>query len=106
MMSKTLEVDGLKEFERALEAAPEIAWPVMTAAMGNALALLHDAVATYPPSTEANSPERTTLKTKRPMGFYERGRGWWYPVMRKKKKRCRKNWAKHAVRSRPRGAPA
>jgi hypothetical protein len=83
MMSKTLEVDGLKEFERALEAAPEIAWSVMTAAMGNVLALLHDAVATYPPSTEANQPGRFSLKTQRPMGYYERGRGWWYPVMRK-----------------------
>jgi hypothetical protein len=56
----------------------------MTAAMEQAVALLHDAVATYPPSTEANQPGRFSLKTKRPMGYYERGRGWWYPVQRDK----------------------
>lgn len=40
-------------------------------------------VAQYPPATEANQPGRFSLVTHRPMGYYERGRGWWYPVMSK-----------------------
>lgn len=82
-MAKTLKIDGLKEFEQALQAALEIAWPIIKRAMVESLALLHDAIATYPPSTEANQPGRFSLKTQRPMGYYERGRGWWYPIMRK-----------------------
>ncbi len=35
----------------------------------------------YPPETEANAPGRFNPDTHKPMGFYERGRGWWYPVM-------------------------
>lgn len=38
---------------------------------------------TYPPTTEANQPGRYSLRTHRPMGFYERGRGWWYPIMQR-----------------------
>lgn len=34
----------------------------------------------YPPATEANRPGRVNSKGK-PLGYYERGRGWWYPVM-------------------------
>ena len=36
----------------------------------------------YPKETEANAPGRYSVRTHRPMGFYERGRGWWYPIMR------------------------
>lgn len=45
--------------------------------------MLHDRLAEYPPATEANQPGRYSLRTRRPMGYYERGRGYWYPVMRK-----------------------
>jgi len=34
----------------------------------------------YPSETEANAPGRFSLRDHRPMGFYERGRGWWYPI--------------------------
>lgn len=30
-----------------------------------------------------SGPGRFSLTTGRPMGYYERGRGWWYPLMRK-----------------------
>ena len=35
--------------------------------------------ASYPPADEANAPGRVD-KDGEPMGYYERGRGWWYPV--------------------------
>lgn len=42
-------------------------------------------VAVYPPSTESNRPGRWTHPSEgegqpQPMGYYERNRGWWYPV--------------------------
>jgi hypothetical protein len=37
--------------------------------------------ASYPPATEANRPGRVD-QDGNPMGYYERGRGWWYPVKR------------------------
>ena len=80
-MTKTLEIKGLAELQRAVADAPEIALPIMTAAMEQAVALLHDAVATYPPATEANRPGR--FRNGRPVGYYERGRGWWMPITNK-----------------------
>jgi hypothetical protein len=43
-------------------------------------------VSVYPPATESNRPGRWTHPSEgegqpRPMGYYERNRGWWYPVM-------------------------
>lgn len=35
----------------------------------------------YPPATEANQPGRIDADGE-PMGYYERNRGWWYPVKR------------------------
>lgn len=37
-------------------------------------------ISAYPPTTEANEPGRVSVQTHKPMGYYERGRGWWYPV--------------------------
>lgn len=37
----------------------------------------------YPPASEANAPGRFSVKTRKPMGYYTRGRGAWYPIMRK-----------------------
>lgn len=36
----------------------------------------------YPPASEANQPGRLDSDGE-PMGYYERNRGWWYPVKRK-----------------------
>ena len=33
----------------------------------------------YAPESEANAPGRTD-RNGEPMGYYERGRGWWYPI--------------------------
>lgn len=36
----------------------------------------------YPPSSEANLPGRID-EDGRPLGYYERNRGWWYPLLRR-----------------------
>jgi hypothetical protein len=82
MTTKTLDIDDLIKFEKAIAESPQIALPIIEKAMTKSLFLIQDVVATYPPATEANQPGRYSLVTKRPMGYYERGRGWWYPAMR------------------------
>jgi hypothetical protein len=82
-MTNRITVTGLKELDRALEMAPAKTRATLKRAMGKALAILQNSAATYPRRSEANQPGRFSLTTKRPMGYYERGRGWWYPVMKK-----------------------
>lgn len=87
-MTKTLEIDGFDELLRAIDTAPQTARPLLRQAMQRALLLVKAIVADYPPATEANRPGRMTVinRGKRnarmvPMGYYERGQGWWYPVV-------------------------
>jgi hypothetical protein len=83
MSSDTLDLKNFNQMVQHLEKAPEIAAPHLVDAMQKSVALVHDLLAEYPPSTEANQPGRYSLRTHRPMGYYERGRGYWYPIMRK-----------------------
>ncbi|HZQ08612.1 MAG TPA: hypothetical protein VFD70_18665 [Anaerolineae bacterium] len=46
-------------------------------------------MATYPRSRSV--PGRVSLKTHKPMGYYKRGTGWFYPIMRKGKVRGYRN---------------
>lgn len=72
-------------FERLIQGlkdAPQAAQPFAQEAMLKSLFILQDALAPYPPATEANSPGRVSIKTGRPMGYYERGKGYWRPIMR------------------------
>ncbi|MCX6057748.1 MAG: hypothetical protein NTW69_06325 [Chloroflexi bacterium] len=55
--------------------------PYLKKAMTLSVRAVQERVAEYPPSTEANQPGRISIKTHKPMGYYERGRGWWYPIM-------------------------
>lgn len=80
---KVLDLGELNSLLDALNQAPERARPLIVDAMQKSLDLLHDMLAEYPPATEANQPGRYSLRTHRPMGYYERGRGYWYPVLRK-----------------------
>lgn len=79
MASKTLEIGDFDELLKALKDAPQIAIPLLTEAMNNSLAQLHDELAQYPAATDANQPGRVDADGN-PKGYYERGRGWWYPV--------------------------
>jgi len=77
-----IQIEGVDELLKALEQAPEKIVPLLMKAMTLSVRAVQARVAEYPPSTEANTPGRISLKTHEPMGYYERGRGWWYPLMR------------------------
>lgn len=79
---KVLQIEGFEELLKALKDAPETILPLLKDAMNKSVRAVQARVAEYPPSTEANQPGRISVKTHKPMGYYERGRGWWYPLMR------------------------
>lgn len=54
--------------------------PHFADAMKNIMAVFMDKASEYAPESEANAPGRID-KNGKPMGFYERGRGWWYPLV-------------------------
>lgn len=67
----------------AWDKLPAEALVELQQAMVKVTDLLWDALNEFPPITEANRPGRTSLATGKPMGFYEREAGWWYPIMRR-----------------------
>ncbi len=79
---ESFKLEGMDELIKALNEMPKIALPILEEAMNKSVKLLQAYMAKYPPSTEANRPGRVD-KNGRPMGYYERGRGWWYPVLRR-----------------------
>lgn len=74
------EIEGFDKMARALRESPEKVLPYLVQAMHKAIRSVQARLAAYPPATAANRPGRVD-KNGRPMGYYERGRGWWYPVM-------------------------
>lgn len=78
-----VELKGFDEAIAWLERAPETAIPLFEQAMTRGLAAVAGRVKAYPPATEANRPGRV-MADGRPMGYYERGQGWWYPVKQAK----------------------
>lgn len=80
MPDNVLDLGELEDFLDAFNKAPALVVPLLVKAMEQSLALLHDDLAAYPPDSEANRPGRMSLRARRPMGYYERGKGWWYPV--------------------------
>jgi hypothetical protein len=77
-----IEIKGLDQLTRAFEALPQIAIPAAEEAMKKSLFAISERAVDYPPSSAANQPGRINSKGK-PIGYYERGRGWWYPVRRR-----------------------
>jgi len=77
-----LNIEGFEALLEALEKTPETVIPLLQDAMNKSVRAIQARVAEYPPSTEANLPGRISVKTHKPMGYYERNRGWWYPIMR------------------------
>jgi hypothetical protein len=77
------EFEGLDLMLDAMALLPKQTTRFATQAMDNALRIVVGKARQYPPATEANRPGRVHPRTGRPMGYYERGRGWWYPIMRK-----------------------
>ena len=71
------------ELLEAFEKAPAQMKRYLADAMQDALFTIQGEIgyASYPPATEANRPGRVD-QDGNPMGYYERGRGWWYPVVK------------------------
>ncbi len=80
--ANTYELENQKLLD-ALASAPKDVIPFLFEAMTDITFLIQGELGYaggYPPSSEANSPGRYD-QNGRPMGYYERGRGWWYPVV-------------------------
>lgn len=83
------QVNSFADLAKAFEQSPEKAIRAAQDAMNKSLLLISGRLEVYPPSTAANRPGRwRQVKNKRsvslrPMGYYERRKGWWYPVMKK-----------------------
>ena len=84
MIEIVIDDSEFKELPEIFERMGEVAMPYAETAMQLSVDAVVGVVAEYPPSTEANEPGRMSLKTHQPMGYYERGAGWWYPVKRVK----------------------
>ncbi len=77
---KVIQIEGFDKLLDALENAPETVMPLLKEAMTKSVRAVQARVAKYPSSSEANQPGRMD-KNGHPIGYYERGRGWWYPIM-------------------------
>ena len=66
-------------FFKALEN-PDGFLPFLDRAMANTLTAFQAVAEIYAPESEANRPGRVD-ENGDPMGYYERGRGWWYPLL-------------------------
>lgn len=78
MISKDITAKQLLD---ALSTMPDRALPMATAAMSISVKLLSGRLKQYPAETTANQPGRVD-KNGESLGYYERHRGWWYPVKR------------------------
>ena len=79
----TFEVEITQSDPRFFEALqnPDGFIPVLGEAMKNIIDTYEERASVYAPESEANKPGRFNMLTHEPMGFYERGRGWWYPLL-------------------------
>lgn len=76
----SIKISGLDELQKQIKF--DVNGVVKVAAVGIATEL-QSILAEYPPATSANRPGRwaKTEYGDKPMGYYERNRGWWYPIM-------------------------
>lgn len=77
-----IEIEGFEGLLDGIRNAPKIARPFLREGLELSMDAIIGRLAPYPPSTEANQPGRISLKTRRPMGYYDRGVGYWYPVIK------------------------
>jgi len=73
-----VEIDGFETLLKALQDCSRQALPLAEEAMEKSVAAVVGTVAEYPPETAANRPGR--YAGNKPLGYYDRGVGWWYPV--------------------------
>ena len=71
-----------KRFFEAMEN-PEGFIPVLAESMATIMLKFRERAKKYAPQSEANQPGRYSLITRMPMGYYERGKGWWFPIVKR-----------------------
>lgn len=82
MSDISMRIEGLSGLAQKLDTVEKMA--DVKAALLAAGLYLKGKIAVYPSSSSANQPGRWYRAPDgyaRPMGYYERGRGWWYPIM-------------------------
>jgi hypothetical protein len=79
-----LDITQWEQFAQKAFAVDKACMPIFVGALTQMALLTVGELREYPPATEANQPGRLSLTTRRPMGYYERNRGWWYPVYRER----------------------
>jgi hypothetical protein len=72
-------VDGFDDLYNAVAQADQQAYPFVVKAMDQASLAIIGEVKPYPPETAANHPGRIG-QDGRPLGYYQRGEGWYYPI--------------------------
>ena len=79
-----LDTTAWEKFAQKAYAVDKACMPIFTAAIKSMAEVTAGELREYPESTAANQPGRISPITGRPLGYYERHRGWWYPVMRER----------------------
>lgn len=82
-MSVTVKADGLKKLSDKLDPGRLRSEMANTLRDAAEMVLNTEGARNYPPSSEANTPGRFSVKTRRPTGYYLRGQGWMYPIMQR-----------------------
>ena len=75
----TIQIPGLESLIEAISTLPDQALPLAEKAMDLSCLAVEGILAEYPPETAANQPGRKD-EQDRPLPYYERNRGTWYPV--------------------------
>lgn len=78
---KVLNSESINRFAVELEKSPEVMLPYAQEFIQKVLFLLQEAIAPYPPASEANKPFRKN-ELGEYISYYERGKGSWRPVKR------------------------
>lgn len=76
---RDIQFEGFDELVEWIQQFPEVTLPLAEGCMDRSAGIVEGIIEEYPPADAANQPGRTDGEG-RPMGYYERGRGEWYPV--------------------------
>jgi hypothetical protein len=74
----SIQINGLDDVLRRMEQLGRMDY--LGAVLRAAALHVKGKLAVYPPSR--STPGRVSLRTRRPMGYYRRGTGWFYPIVR------------------------
>lgn len=76
----SLDLTQWEDFAKKAWALDKACFPFFVEALTEMSMITVGELREYPPATEANQPGRVDPLMGRPVGYYERGAGWWYPI--------------------------